>query len=319
MKVLSIVIPCYNESSPLLDTYREIKKTVEEIKQEQMYDYELIFVDDGSVDDTFSIVSHLAEEDNLVNYLSFSRNFGKEAGMLAGLEHVRGDVIVIMDADLQHPPSLIKQMITEYEKGFDQVIAKRSRTGEKMVRKQLTHCYYAFVNKLIDVELTDGIGDFRLLSRKAVNSILAMPETNRFSKGLFSWIGYKKKVIEYENNERVSGESKWSFRSLLNYAVDGVVSFNSAPLRVLIYLGLVVFSFSLLYIVYNFIHILLHGVETAGYFTLISSVLMLGGIQLIAIGVIGEYVGRIFYEVKRRPKYIIDKTNIDPTTKRGGR
>lgn len=315
MKFLSIIIPCYNESSPLNETYNEVKKTLEEIKTDQSYDYEMLFVDDGSTDDTLEIVQNISNIDKSVKYISFSRNFGKEAGMIAGLEHAKGEAVVIIDADLQHPPYLIKEMITEFENGFDQVIAKRSRKGEKKTRKIITQFYYKIVNKLIDVELTDGIGDFRLLSRKAVNSILEMPEYNRFSKGIFSWIGYKKKVIEYENNERVSGESKWSFKSLLNYAVDGVISFNSAPLRMLIYLGFFVFSLSLVYILYSFINILINGIDTAGYFTLISSILMLGGIQLIAIGVIGEYVGRIFYEVKRRPKYIVNKTNIELSNK----
>lgn len=311
MKSISVIIPCYNEGSSIEQTYREIKKVLEEIYFSKKYTYEMLFINDGSKDKTLDVLKWLSRKDSSVKYLSFSRNFGKESGMLAGLEKAIGDVVVILDADLQHPPFLIKKMIEEYEKGFDQVIARRNRKGEKLVRKWLTKSFYRIVNKVMDVELVDGIGDFRLLSRKAVNSILSMPEYNRFSKGIFSWIGYKKKVINFENTERISGESKWSFKVLLNYALDGIISFNSSPLRLLIYLGLVVTALSICYVGFSFIRILLFGVDMPGYFTLISAILMLGGIQLISVGVIGEYVGRIYVEVKRRPKYIIEETNTE--------
>lgn len=307
---VSIIIPCFNESSPLRSTYFELKKVLMDNKLNKKYSYELLFVNDGSTDDTLEIIKELALIDNSVKYLSFSRNFGKEAAMLAGLEHVDGVCAIIIDADLQHPPHLILQMINYFEEGYGQVIAKRSRKGEKRLRKWVTQIYYKLINKIIDVELVDGMGDFRLLSRAAIDSILLMPEYNRFSKGLFSWIGYEQKVIEYENQERVSGESKWKFSSLLNYAIDGMISFNSKPLRFLIYLGMIITVFNLIYILYSYVNIILFGVDLPGYFTIISSILLLGGIQLISIGVIGEYVGRIFYEVKQRPKYIVEQSNI---------
>ncbi|MBU8757432.1 glycosyltransferase family 2 protein [Priestia megaterium] len=311
MKLVSTVIPCYNESSSLKKTYKEVKKVLEELHQSKKYAYEILFVNDGSKDDTLEHIKSLAKQDSSVKYISFSRNFGKESGMLAGLEKAKGEVVIILDADLQHPPYLMKEMIEQYEIGYDQVIARRDRKGENLIRKWLTRCYYKMVNNVMDVELADGIGDFRLLSRRAVESILSMPEYNRFSKGIFSWIGYKKKVIDYENNERIAGESKWSFKNLLNYAVDGIISFNNSPLRLLIYLGLLVTFVCICYVGFSFLNILLFGVDMPGYFTLISAILMLGGIQLISIGVIGEYVGRIYYEVKKRPKYILEETNTE--------
>lgn len=311
MKKLSLIIPCYNEGAPLQNMYKELTHVLTNEKLQESYDYELVFVNDGSIDDTIEIIKSLAQTDSRVKFISFTRNFGKEAGMLAGLSHSNGDIVIIIDADLQHPPKLILEMVRYYEDGYDQVIAKRSRKGEKFSRKWITKFYYRMINNLMEVELGDGIGDFRLLSRRAVNSILSMPEYNRFSKGLFSWIGYDKKIIEYENQERIAGESKWSFLSLLNYAMDGLISFNSKPLRLLIYIGLLVTSLNLAYIAFSFINILIFGVDMPGYFTLISAVLLLGGIQLTSLGVIGEYVGRIFYEVKRRPNFLVDEHNID--------
>lgn len=311
MKKLSLVIPCYNESSPLRETYKEIKRVLETSEVSNSYHYEMIFVNDGSTDDTINIIKELAAIDDSVKYVSFTRNFGKESGMLAGLNYASGDIVIIIDADLQHPPHLIPEMIYSYEEGYDQVIARRSRKGEKFARKWATKTYYGIINKLVEVELGDGIGDFRLLSRRAVEALLSMPEYNRFSKGLFSWIGFEEKIIEYENQERISGESKWGFGSLLNYAIDGLISFNNKPLRLLIYTGLIITLLNLVYIFVSFANILLFGIDMPGYFTLISSILLLGGIQLISIGVIGEYVGRIFYEVKRRPDFIVDQTNLN--------
>lgn len=310
MKLLSVIVPCYNESLVLNNTFQEIKKVLEKIKRDKHYEYEILFINDGSTDETLNIIMNLSQHHKEIKYISFSRNFGKESAMIAGLENSKGDAVVIMDADLQHPPYLIDEMIDKYEQGYDQVIARRNRHGEKFLRKWITKIYYKWVNNLMDVELADGIGDFRLLSRNAVDAIINMPEYNRFSKGIFSWIGFRKTVINYENKERVVGESKWNFKSLLNYAFEGVLSFNNAPLRLIIYLGVIVTTLSVLYILYSFIRIILFGIDVPGYFTLISAILLLGGIQLISTGIIGEYVGRIYYEVKNRPKYIVDKTNI---------
>jgi glycosyltransferase involved in cell wall biosynthesis len=268
-------------------------------------------VNDGSKDTTLVMLQTLSLRDERVKYISFSRNFGKEAGMLAGLTYASGDAVIILDADLQHPPSLIPQLLEGYNEGFDQVIAKRNRTGDKVVRTAFSRLYYKIMNKFVDIELTDGVGDFRLLSRKAVNSLLSLQEYNRFSKGLFSWIGYKTKVIEYENVLRNEGESSWSFSSLLNYGIDGVISFNNRPLRMLIYLGLFVMITGLVYILFTFFQIIFSHKSTPGYFTTISAILLLGGIQLISLGVIGEYIGRIYYETKKRPQFIIDETNVE--------
>ena len=232
--------------------------------------------------------------------------------MIAGYQHSEDcDAVIMIDADLQHPPELIPKMIEGYMDGYDQVVAKRDRTGEKQSRKIMTRIYYKVINRFVeDIELEDGVGDFRLLSQRAVNSLTELDECNRFSKGLYEWIGYNTKVFTYENVEREDGESKWSFGKLLNYGIDGLLSFNTKPLRAMIYLGLFVFFVSILYITFIFAGIILNGVNTPGYFSTIAAILLLGGIQLISIGVVGEYIGRIYYEVKARPKYIVQASNL---------
>lgn len=303
---LSIVIPCYNEAAVLNDFYNEIIKIAREIPG----NLEMVFVNDGSRDQTLPILKKLAEQDSRVYYLSFSRNFGKEAAMLAGLRYSRGDAVVIMDADLQHPPHLIPEMVEKFQEGYDQVVAKRSRKGEAASRTLLSKLYYKMINRLTDVDFMDGVGDFRLLSKKALKALLTLKEYNRFSKGLFSWIGFKEYVIEYENVTREAGESKWTFKSLLNYGIDGIVSFNNKPLRISIFLGLTITLFSVLYIVTMLFQVLFQGVEVPGYFTTITAILFLGGVQLIFLGIIGEYIGRIYYESKGRPNYIIDEKKM---------
>ena len=305
--LLSIIVPCYNEGESIKYTYQEIKKVVNNISIQ----HEIVFINDGSKDNTLQILKNIGQNDKSVKYISFSRNFGKEAGMLAGLEYITGDCVVIMDADLQHPPELIPEMIKYYEEGYDQVIAKRNRKGDNKYRTWATRLYYKLVNKLIDVELVDGVGDFRLLSRKAVDSILAMKEYNRFSKGIFSWIGFKQKTIQYENQSRVAGETKWSFKSLLSYGIDGIISFNDKPLRVCFVIGCSLIMMSLIYIVFLFVQILIHGIDVPGYFTTIASIMTIGGVQLVFIGVLGEYIGKIYYEVKKRPHFIVDESNIN--------
>lgn len=304
MLKLSIIIPCYNEEQVIIKTYQE---TIQYIQQ---YDYEIILVNDGSTDKTLSLIQTLAKEDKRVKYISFSRNFGKESAMLAGLTYACGDCIIIMDSDLQHPPYLINQMVEYFTRGYDQVIAKRTRKGDNPQKTFLAKIYYKIVNHLTDVEMIDGIGDFRLLSRKAVDSILSLQEYNRFSKGLFSWIGFKQHVIQYENQDRSDGKTKWTIKQLLNYGVQGILSFNDKPLRLCFNIGLFCLAISFIYILWTFIMILKDGVTVGGYFTTIFSILVLGGIQLISIGVIGEYIGKIYYEVKKRPHYLIDETNI---------
>lgn len=305
--LLSIIVPCYNEGESIKYTYQEIKKVLNNINIQ----HEIVFINDGSKDNTLQILKNIGQNDKAVKYISFSRNFGKEAGMLAGLEYITGDCVVIMDADLQHPPELIPEMIKYYEEGYDQVIAKRNRKGDNKYRTWATKLYYKLVNKLIDVELVDGVGDFRLLSRKAVDSILAMKEYNRFSKGIFSWIGFKQKTIQYENQSRVAGETKWSFKSLLSYGIDGIISFNDKPLRLCFVIGCSLIMISLIYIVFLLVQILLSGIDVPGYFTTIASIMIIGGVQLVFIGVLGEYIGKIYYEVKKRPHFIVDESNIN--------
>jgi Glycosyltransferases involved in cell wall biogenesis len=305
--LISAVLPCYNEDKVLTLTFRALSAEMSEITD----DYEIIFVDDGSRDGTRSLLRQFAEEDGHVRYISFSRNFGKESAMLAGLHYSSGEYIVIMDADLQHPPELIGQMLAYARQGYDQVIAQRDRTGDKKLGSFFAKAYYRLVDRLTDVKLTDGIGDFRMLSRKALNALLSMNEYNRFSKGLFSWIGFKEKIINYRNRSRAAGESKWSFRSLVRYGIDGVLSFNNKPLRFCIFIGAFAILISLLYLIFLLVGIIFKGIDMPGYFTTIFTICFFGGIQLISIGIIGEYVGRIYYEVKRRPHYLVDETNFE--------
>lgn len=307
MKLLSIIVPCYNEEKIIEQSAKVILNTVSKIEN---YDSEIIFVDDGSSDKTSEKLIDIASLDSRYKYISFSRNFGKESAMLAGLEHCKGDSVVIMDADLQHPPELIPTMLEYYEKGIDQVIAQRNRIGDNKINTFFARMYYKIVNGMVDVKMVDGAGDFRLLSRRAVDALLKLKENNRFSKGLFSWVGFDQVYIHYDNRERVGGETKWSFKKLLSYAIDGILSFNNKPLRMCIYLGFGLVGISILYLLYLLISICMNGIDVPGYFTTIFLITCLGGIQLLSIGVIGEYIGRIYYEVKERPNYLVKDTNI---------
>ncbi|WP_033544083.1 glycosyltransferase family 2 protein [Planococcus sp. CAU13] len=303
---ISIVVPCYNEGNNIRNFQLEMQKVLG-----QSVAYELIFINDGSRDNTDNILRELAEQEENVYYISFSRNFGKEAAMLAGLEFARGDAVIIMDGDLQHPPSMIPQMIGKFEEGYDQVIARRNRKGDSLVRSGLSSLYYRLINWFVEVELEDGVGDFRLLSRRAVNALLSMKEYNRFSKGLFAWIGFKEYIIDYENLTREDGKSTWTFPKLLNYAFDGLLSFNNKPLRASIYIGTTLTAASILYVIVTLIQIIFRGVDVPGYFTLISAILLVGGVQLTFLGLIGEYIGRIYYETKQRPHYLVYETNME--------
>lgn len=307
MKLLSIVIPAFNEEANIRSIHERLRAELEELP----YRYEIMFVNDGSSDNTLGEILKLAREHDYVKYISLTRNFGKESAILAGLNRVRGDAAILMDSDLQHPPEMICEMVSGYEEGFHQVVAKRSRKGESKFRSFLSSLYYRIVNAVTDVDFVDGEGDFRLLSRKAINSILKLSESNRFSKGLFSWIGLSKKIINYDNVLRAEGKSKWSFGSLVNYGIDGIISFNMKPLRVCFYTGFIVLLLSLIYIAVTFYNILREGVGAPGYFTTITAILFLGGIQLISLGVIGEYVGRIYNETKQRPNFLVDISNAD--------
>ncbi len=307
MSKISFILPAYNEEENVPRIYEAIDREVRESK----YDYEFIYVDDGSKDRTLERIRELQQKDNHVNYVSFSRNFGKEAAIYAGLQHATGDAVILMDSDLQHPPSLIMDMMKGFEEGYHQVIACRDRRGESMVYRGITNTFYRMMNKLSTVELQNGAGDFRLLSRQAVDALLSLSENNRFSKGLFECIGLSKKNIYYENVERQFGETKWSVSMLFSYAVDGILSFNTKPLRICLYLGLLTMLSGIAYIAIMLGGIFFKGIDVPGYFTTISAILVLGGLQLMSLGVIGEYIGRIYCEVKRRPHYIVGETNVN--------
>ncbi|MEV6397468.1 glycosyltransferase family 2 protein [Streptomyces sp. NPDC051907] len=302
---VSVVVPCFNESEVIDAFHAELVAALEPTGTA----FEVCYVDDGSSDLTAEHVRNLADTDPRVRYTSFSRNFGKESAMLAGLRMSQGDAVVLMDADLQHPPELVPRMLELHRHGYDQVVAQRDRTGEGAVRTALSRAYYRVVRRFMEVEIVDGVGDFRLLSRRAVNAILSLPESNRFSKGLFSWIGFDTVSFTYENVERAAGQSKWGGRHLLNYGIDGLLSFNSRPLRMAIHTGLWLFLSALVYALWIIANVVLNGVDTPGYATLITAIVALSGIQLATLGVIGEYVGRIYHESKRRPHYVVRETD----------
>lgn len=307
MKLISIIVPAYNEEENISPIYEKLVQELNAVP----YKYEILFVNDGSHDATLKEILKLADQHNRVKYISFTRNFGKEAAILAGLKRVKGDAAILMDSDLQHPPTLITEILEGFEEGFHQVVAKRTRTGDPKVRTFLSGLYYKLINSITDVNLADGEGDFRLMSRKAIDSLLLLSENNRFSKGLFSWIGLSKKTICYENVLREEGASKWSLGTLINYGIDGIISFNTKPLRICFYTGFIVLFLSIAYIAYTFYSISQRGITAPGYFTTITAILVLGGIQLISLGVIGEYIGRIYNETKRRPNFLIDISNVD--------
>ncbi|TDM04041.1 glycosyltransferase family 2 protein [Macrococcus carouselicus] len=304
---LSLIIPIYNEEKNI----SRLHHSITQIMTENHYDYELILINDGSSDRSIQMIEALSKQDAHIRYVSFSRNFGKESAMLAGLKSARGEAAIILDADLQHPPELIPQFVEAYYEGYDQVVARRDRDGENMIRKIPSQLFYRLINRAVDVELVDGEGDFRLISRVVIDSILSLDEYNRFSKGIFDWVGYSKKTIPFKNVQRKAGQSSFNFLSLLDYAIDGILSYNNKPLRVCFYFGALTLFICLLYILTTLIQIIFQGIDEPGYFTIISSILFLGGVQLFSLGVIGEYIGRIYYESKRRPHFIVEQTNVE--------
>lgn len=306
---LSIVIAFYNEEAMIQKTHQEISRVLHQMTS--IDNYELIYVNDGSRDNTFTLMKAIAKEDSKVKYISFSRNFGREGAILAGLRAATGDAVMLMDGDLQHPPALIPEFVTAYHEGYDVVSGRRNRKGESKQGTFFAHLFYHFSNYLMDVKLTDGISEFKLFSRKAVNGILELSEYNRFSKGLFAWIGFKEKIIPYENQVREAGESKFGFKRSMNYAFQGIISFNDKPLRVCIQFGFLCIAIACLYLLSMFvIYFIKPEVLVSGYFTTLAAIILFSGVQLISIGILGEYIGKIYYEVKKRPHYLIDETNI---------
>lgn len=306
-KLVSIIVPCYNEQEVLSIFHKEISKVMNSIED---YNFEVIFVDDGSKDNTINIVERISKEDHRFKYISFSKNFGKEAAMLAGLEHCKGDLVVMMDADLQDPPTLIPEMIKVIEEGYDSVATRRcTRAGEPPIRSFFARKFYKIMNKISKVEMVDGARDFRMMTRQMVDAILSMKEYHRFTKGIFGWVGFNTKWIEYENIERASGETKWSFWKLVFYAIEGIVGFSTVPLRFASIMGIIVSFFAFLYTIFIVVKTLVMGIDVPGYASITCIVLFLGGIQLLSLGIMGEYIARTYLEVKKRPVYIIKKTS----------
>lgn len=307
MKTITILIPCYNEVNNLDFLYNRLKNVISGLND---YCVRLLFVNDGSTDSTLTKLKEIHAKDSSVSYISLSRNFGKENAMLAGLDYADGDAVILMDADLQDPPELIPQMLEEWQKGYDDVYARRrSRAGETWFKIVSAHWYYRILRRFADIDIPADVGDFRLLDRQAVNALCSLRERQRYTKGLFSWIGYKKKELLYDRDPRAAGNSKMNFFKLFGLAIDGITSFSVAPLRLASILGLVISSVAFIYLMFVIIKTLLYGDPVAGYPSMISIILFIGGIQLIVLGIIGEYVGRIFYEAKNRPDYLISEFN----------
>lgn len=307
MKKITILIPCFNEEQTL-DLLNERLFSV--IRANTQYEFNILLVDDGSKDKTLAKMKEFHEKDSSVSYLSLSRNFGKENAMLAGLDYADGDAVILMDADLQDPPELIPQMIEEWEKGYDDVYARRrSRAGETWFKKASAHWYYLILQKFADINIPADVGDFRLLDRQAVDALRSLRERQRYTKGLFSWIGYNKKELLFDRDPRAVGNSKMSFVKLFGLAIDGITSFSVAPLRLASVLGLLISSIAFIYLLFVIGKTLLFGDPVAGYPSMISIILFMGGIQLVVLGIIGEYVGRIFYEAKGRPDYLVSEYN----------
>jgi glycosyltransferase involved in cell wall biosynthesis len=305
MKKISILIPAYNEEEVLDQLYTRLGKLANDQKK---YDFEFLFINDGSRDKTLEIIKGYAELDNRISYVSFSRNFGKEKAMIAGFDHVTGDATVIIDADLQDPPELIPQMIKLWEEGYDDVYAKRkSREGESWFKKFTSRMYYSILEKMSSIPIQKDTGDFRLLDRRAVEAMKQFRESERYTKGMFSWVGFNKKEILYNRDPRVAGSTKWSYLKLFNLGIDGITSFTTAPLRISAFLGTIVSLIAFIYLAFIVLRTIFFGTDLGGYPSMMAVILFLGGVQLLSLGVIGEYVGRIFNETKNRPLYIVEE------------
>lgn len=311
--LISLIVPCYNEQEALPIFYRETTAVV----QAMDCDYELIFVNDGSKDRTLSILKELSAQDSHVTYLSFSRNFGKEAAMYAGFCNAHGNYVAVMDADMQDPPSLLPQMLEILESGeYDSVATRRvSRISEPPIRSWFAKKFYQLINKISDADIVDGARDFRLMKREMVDAIVAMDEYNRFSKGIFGWIGFRTYWLPYENVERVAGETKWSFWKLMKYAIDGIVNFSQVPLNIASWSGIFMTFCSFVLLLLIVIRRAIFGDPVAGWASTICIIIFIGGIQLFCLGIMGQYIAKTYMETKRRPHFIISETNGENVTK----
>ncbi len=305
-KLLSIVVPCYNEEESAPIFYDAVTKIENKMTSVNL---EFIFIDDGSKDGTLTALRELSKADGRVHYVSFSRNFGKEAGIYAGLEHAHGDYIVIMDADLQDPPALLPEMVSVLESGeYDRVATRRvDRKGEPLIRSFFARKFYKIMNKISSADVVDGARDYQMMTRKVVDAILNMEEYNRFSKGIFGWVGFRSKWIEFENIERIAGETKWSFWKLFIYAIDGIVAFSTAPLVISSIFGLIMCSLAFIFIVVIIIKTLVFGDPTSGWPSMACIILFVSGIQLLCIGIVGQYIAKIYLETKKRPIYLVQE------------
>lgn len=307
MKKISILVPVYNESESLKYLYDELVLITNALN---IYAWEFLFVNDGSTDNSLIELNLLREKDLRINILDLSRNFGKEVAMLAGFDYVSGDALIILDADLQDPPSLFPEMIQYWENGFDDVYAKRrTRSGEDPLKKITSKFFYRVLQKMANVSIQTDTGDFRLLDRKCVDALKQLRESQRYTKGMFSWIGYNKKEVLFDRAPRIAGETKWNYWKLFNLAIEGITSFSTAPLRIASLLGVIISFVSFVFMIMKFFKALLYGDPVQGYPSLLIIILFLGGIQMLFLGIIGEYIGRIFHETKKRPVYFVKSYN----------
>ncbi len=313
MPLISVIVPCYNEQESLPLFYDEIKRVSAEMSRKSGVSFEYLFVNDGSSDDTLKILREYADSDATVRYISFSRNFGKEAAMLAGMQSAKGDYVVIMDADLQHPPAFLPQMYEYVASGdYDCASTRRvSRKGEPKVKSFFSRMFYKIMRRISGIDIVDGAQDYRFMTRRMVDGILELKETNRFSKGIFAWVGFRTKYIEYENVERVAGSTKWGFWKLFKYSLDGIFAFSTAPLAFSSFLGLIFCAISAIMIIVIVIKTVIWGDPVAGFPTLICVIFLLGGLQLFSTGILGHYLSRTYMETKRRPPFLIAETEED--------
>ena len=307
MKKITIIIPAYNEEESLPPLYERLEKLMNSMEN---YEFEILFVNDGSKDNTINLIKEYRQKDKRISYVDFSRNFGKEIAMIAGLDYATGDCVIFMDADLQDPPELIPELVKYWEEGYDDVYAKRnSRKGETWLKKFTSKMYYRVLQHLTNVPIQKDTGDFRLLDRRCVNALKKMRESQRNSKSMFSWIGYKKKEVLYDRDPRVAGQTKWNYKKLVDLAIDGITSFTTSPLRISTYISIPTFILLFVYFVYVIAKCIITSTAIQAYQAIILLILFFSGVQILLFGIIGEYLGRIFNESKNRPLYLVNEYN----------
>ena len=310
---LCIIVPCYNEEAALPYFLQEIRKVADNMSTTFQLDFEILFINDGSRDKTLQILRRAAQEDKRIRYISFARNFGKEAAMYAGFQNCTGDYAAVMDADMQDPPSLLPEMYQALQSGeYDSVATRRvTRKGEPPIRSFFARCFYKLINRISDADIVDGARDFRLMTRQMVDAILSMTEYNRFSKGIFGWVGFRTKWLPYENVERVAGETKWSFWKLFLYSLEGITAFSTAPLAIASIAGILLCIVALLFVCVVLVKTLAFGDAVGGWPSIMCVILFLGGVQLFCMGILGQYLAKTYLETKKRPIYIVQETNED--------